>query len=460
MIHRTPAITLAVAAVMTAAMACAQNAAVLKGAAAFGDYSSDKPGLTRHISAADLPAPNSAESVRNTSQVDARPQGAMPLAPPGFSVSEYTDQLQNPRTLRVAPNGDVFVAESNAGRVRVLRPGTGGKPAAMEVFAEGLRRPFGINFFPPGNDPQWVYVGENNEVKRYPYRSGDLKARAAAETVIAPLTDTSGGHATRDIVFTRDGSRLLVSVGSQSNYAEGLMQAKGPAELAAWEKQHGLGASWGAETDRATVLSYTPDGKDRRVFATGIRNCVGLARNPATGDIYCATNERDALGHDLVPDYLSRVREGQFFGWPWYYIGSNEEPRLAGQRPDLKGKVTVPDVLFQAHSAALHTAFYPVQASGGSAFPADYRGDAFVTLHGSWNRAPRTGYKVVRVKLRNGIPTGEYQDFVTGFVIDAQKVWGRPVGVAVLQDGSLLFSDDGGNRIWRVSYTGQAVARN
>jgi glucose/arabinose dehydrogenase len=253
---------------------------------------------------------------------------------------------------------------------------------------------------------------------------------------------------------------MLVSVGSQSNFSEGLMQPKSPTELAAWEKDHGLGASWGVEADRAAVLSFTPDGKGRKVFATGIRNCVGLNLNPDTGDIYCSTNERDVLGHNLVPDYLTRVQANHFYGWPWYYIGNNEDPRLAGQRPDLKGKVTTPDVLFQSHSAALQTTFYPMQASGSSAFPAEYRGDAFVALHGSWNRAPRTGYKIVRAKLKNGVPTGEYQDFVTGFVtgfvIDAEKVWGRPVGVAVLKDGSLLFSDDGANKLWRVSYSGSS----
>lgn len=440
-------------AAVLATIALAQpSASVLTGVAAFGDWSADRPGLTRHITPKDLPAPNPDESVRNNSQVAPRPAQAQLQAPPGFTVREFTAQLQGPRTIRVAPNGDVFVAESNSGRVRVLRPGADhSAAAASETFAEGLNRPFGIAFYPAAN-PQWVYIGEMNAVKRFPYSAGDMKARGPAQTVVEKLSETAGGHWTRDIAFSKDGQRMLVSIGSQSNYAQGLMPQKSPAEIASWDREHGLGAAWGAEAGRASVVSYTPTGQDRKVFANGIRNCVGLEPHPVTGDVYCATNERDALGHNLVPDYLTRVRENHFYGWPWYYIGNNEEPRLAGQRPDLKGKVTTPDVLFQAHSAALHTAFYPAMAQGGSAFPADYRGDAFVALHGSWNRAPRTGYKVVRVKMKNGVPTGEYQDFVTGFVIDNERVWGRPAGVAVLKDGSLLISDDASHKIWRVSY--------
>jgi glucose/arabinose dehydrogenase len=207
-----------------------------------------------------------------------------------------------------------------------------------------------------------------------------------------------------------------------------------------------LGASWGSETDRADVLMFDPDGNRLGVFATGIRNCVGLAVHPATGDVYCSTNERDGLGDDLVPDYVTRVREGAFYGWPWFYIGSNEDPHHIGQRPDLKGKVTVPDVLIQAHSASLGLTFY-----SGNAFPAEYLGDGFAAEHGSWNRSKRTGYKIVRIRLKDGIPTGEYQDFVTGFVISDSEVWGRPVGVAVAHDGALLVSEDGNGTIWRVT---------
>jgi glucose/arabinose dehydrogenase len=440
-----------------AAAFVAQTAApgVLTGAAALGDWTTDKPGVTRKISAGEIPQPNQAESARNTSQVDDRPAGAKLSVPAGFAVAEFFDDLEGPRTIRTAPNGDIFVAESNIGRLRVLRPSAdGSKPESVEAFAEGLTNVFGIAFYPAA-DPQWVYVGETNRVVRYPYKAGDMKARGPAEIIVGRIAETAGGHSTRDIAFSKDGSRMLVSVGSQSNVAEGAMDRKSDAEITAWEKANGLGGAWGKEAGRAAVISFTPDGKDRKAFATGIRNCVGLNQNPATGDIYCSNNERDTLGNNLVPDYLTRVQENHFYGWPWYYMGDNEDPRLRGQRPDLKGKVTIPDVLFQSHSAALQTTFYPTDIKGASAFPAEYRGDAFVALHGSWNRSPRTGYKVVRAKLDKGVPTGEYQDFLTGFVIDRDRVWGRPVGVAVMKDGALLVSEDGNNTMWRVSYTGK-----
>jgi glucose/arabinose dehydrogenase len=252
------------------------------------------------------------------------------------------------------------------------------------------------------------------------------------------------GHSTRDIAFTIDDKRMLVSVGSAGNDGEGMGSA--PGGLQTWISEHPLGASWGSETDRAAVLIFDPDGKRAGLFATGIRNCVGLAVHPANGDVYCSTNERDGMGDNLVPDYVTRVREGAFYGWPWFYIGSNEDPRHAGERPDLKGKVTVPDVLVQAHSASLGLTFY---TSG--AFPSEYRGDGFAAEHGSWNRSKRTGYKVIRIRLRDGVPTGEYQDFVTGFVINDSEVWGRPVGVAVAHDGALLVSEDGNGTIWRIT---------
>jgi glucose/arabinose dehydrogenase len=217
--------------------------------------------------------------------------------------------------------------------------------------------------------------------------------------------------------------------------------------LKAWIEGHPLGASWGSESNRADVLVFDPDGKNPGVFATGIRNCVGLAVHPRTGDAYCSTNERDGLGDNLVPDYVTRVREGAFYGWPWFYIGGNQDPHHAGERPDLKDKVTVPDVLVQAHSASLGLAFYT-----GNAFPAEYSGDGFAAEHGSWNRSKRTGYKVIRIRLKDGVPTGEYQDFVTGFVVNDSEVWGRPVGVAVAHDGALLVSEDGNGTIWRITH--------
>jgi glucose/arabinose dehydrogenase len=351
--------------------------------------------------------------------------------------------------MKVAPNGDVFIAETGAGRIRVLRASNGSaKPSADQIYAGGLHQPFGIAFFPNGEHPQWIYVADTDRVVRFPYRDGDLKAAGTPEIVVADLPH-GYGHSTRNIAFTRDDKRMLVSVGSASNDAEGM--GSPPGGLPSWMSQHPLGASWGSETDRAGVLMFDPDGKNPGMFATGIRNCVGLAVHPTTGDLYCSTNERDGLGDNLVPDYVTRVREGAFYGWPWYYIGGNEDPHHAGQRPDLKGKVTVPDVLLQAHSASLGLTFYD-----GHAFPAEYDGDGFAAEHGSWNRSVRTGYKVIRIRLKDGVPTGEYQDFVTGFVINDSDVWGRPVGVAVARDGSLLVSEDGNGTIWRVTHETQA----
>ena len=232
------------------------------------------------------------------------------------------------------------------------------------------------------------------------------------------------------------------------------MAKLGPAELQAWESSHPLGAAWGDETDRADVLTFDPQGKRLDVFATGIRNCVGMAIDPSSGTLWCSTNERDGIGDNLPPDYITRVREGAFYGWPWYYLGANEDPRLKGERPDLKDKITVPDVLIQAHSASLEMTFYEA-----SQFPADYRGNIFAAEHGSWNRASRTGYKIIRVIVKDGVPTGEYDDFATGFVINDAEVWGRPVGVAVDKDGALLVSEDASGTIWRITHVGNAAQR-
>ena len=419
--------------------ACAEP--VLRGKAAFGDFRSDRPGLVRLIRPQDLPEPGATHPAANVARVVGRPRGAVPQVPDGFKIELFAEGLVGPRIIRVAPNGDVFVAETRAGRIRLLRAQDGGtQPVIKEVFASGLNRPFGIAFFPP-RDPKWVYVANTDGVVRFPYHSGDLKASGRPETVVATLPH-GYGHSTRDIVFTPDEARMLVSVGSASNDAEGLTQPP-----PGWIDRHPLGAAWGEETDRAAVLAFDPDGKNRTLFASGIRNCVGLAIQPATGTPWCSTNERDELGDDLVPDYVTRVREGAFYGWPWFYIGSHQDPAHAGERRDLKDKVTVPDVLIQAHSAALGLTFY----EGGN-FPPEYRGDAFVAAHGSWNRSERTGYKVIRIRLKDGEPTGEYEDFVTGFVLDGSRVWGRPVGVAVARDGALLISEDGNGMIWRVSH--------
>jgi glucose/arabinose dehydrogenase len=282
---------------------------------------------------------------------------------------------------------------------------------------------------------------------RFPYRSGDRKASGRPAPVVSRLP--AGGHITRDLAFSKDGRQMFVSVGSAGNAGE-RMRKKAPAEAARWDAEHGLGAAWDSDTDRAAVLVFDPDGKNRRLFATGLRNCVGLGIHPQTGDLWCSVNERDALGDDLVPDYVTRVRDGSFFGWPWYYIGAHPDPGHSGERSDLRDKITVPDVLLQAHSASMRIAFYD-----GRQFPAQYRHDAFVAEHGSWNRAKRTGYKLVRIHLENGVPNGEYEDFLTGFVVDDSAVWGRPVGVTVAHDGALLVSEDGNGTIWRITWRGE-----
>ena len=418
---------------------------LLRGKAAFGSWRDDAPGKRRHISADELPAPYASPSRSNGVRVVGKPRDAELKVPAGFEIKLFASGLEQPRLLRVAPNGDIFVAETAANRIRVLRPaGNGAGASATETFASGLRQPFGIAFYPAEN-PQWVYVGNTDSVVRFPYRTGDMKARGAAEVIVPKLP--SGGHSTRDIAFSRDGAKMFVSVGSASNVGEGMGRLEGAA-LRQWEQQRPAGAAFGNETDRAGVLVFDPLGKNQKVFATGIRNCVGLAVNPTTGDLWCSTNERDGLGDDLPPDYITRVREGGFYGWPWYYAGAHEDPRHKGTRPDLKDKVIVPDVLLQAHSASLGITFYT-----GDRFGPDFRGNAFAAEHGSWNRSTRTGYKIIRAIVNDGVPTGEYEDFVTGFVIDDAAVWGRPVGIATAGDGSLLFSEDGNGTIWRVSRT-------
>jgi glucose/arabinose dehydrogenase len=244
---------------------------------------------------------------------------------------------------------------------------------------------------------------------------------------------------------------MFISVGSGSNVAEG-MSKKNIEDIHLWEAEHGRGAAWDSEAHRADILVTDPEGhQPLRTFATGIRNGVGLAVDQNTGELWSSTNERDALGDDLVPDYITRVKEGGFYGWPWYYLGNYEDPRHAGERPDLAGQAIVPDVLLQSHSAPLEMVFYNA-TNGVAAFPAEYRGDAFAAFHGSWNRSRRTGYKVVRVRLNHGVPTGEYDDFLTGFVVDNRSVWGRPVGVAVAHDGALLVTEDGNGTLWRISH--------
>jgi glucose/arabinose dehydrogenase len=351
----------------------------------------------------------------------------------------------------VAPNGDVFITEMRAGRVSVMRPAADGATAAsITTFATGLKQPFGLAFHPDAKQPEWLYVAETHRVVRYAYKIGDQRASGKPQAV-ANLPP-GGGHYTRDIAFSPDGKRMFASVGSRSNVATD-MPKKSPEEIQVWEARTGVGAAWDDEAYRANVLAFDVGSHaPAKVFATGIRNCVSLAIQPGTGALWCATNERDGLGDDLVPDYATRVTEGGFYGWPWYYMGKYEDPRLQGDRPDLAGRAIVPVVPLQAHSAALSIVFYSA-TSGASAFPPDYVGDAFIVLHGSWNRAGRTGHKMVRARMEDGFPTGEYEDFATGFILDEGTVWARPAGAAVMKDGSLLMSDDGGDVVYRISYS-------
>ncbi len=401
----------------------------------FTDFRGEKPGTVHKITVADLPAPYATRSADPGSEIIPRPANAWPQAPEGFKVQQFAGSLDNPRLIRTAPNGDVFVAESSPGRIKVYRGiSKNGEAASVHDFTTGLTLPFGIAFYPPGPDPNYIYIADTDSVVRFPYKNGDLEASGPKQMIVSNLPGfgrlRGGGHWTRDIAFSPDGKRMFVSVGSHSNLDD---PDTTPAEF-----------------HRADILVANPDGTDLRVYAWGIRNPVGLAVSPQTGELWASVNERDRLGDNLPPDYITHVQEGGFYGWPWYYIGSHQDPRLAGKHPELRDKVIVPDVLLEPHDASLELTFYE-----GEQFPAEYRGDIFAAEHGSWNRSVRTGYEVICVPQKDGHATGEYEDFLTGFVTPAGDVWGRPVGVAVAPDGSLLVTDDGGNCIWRVSHVGR-----
>jgi glucose/arabinose dehydrogenase len=408
----------------------------LTGQEALGDWTTDAPGVRRKITLADLAKPYETPSANNFPRVVRRPEGAWPKAPEGFEVTQFATGLSEPRVIVRAPNGDLFLAESRANRVRVFRDADGdGKPEVNQVFATGLSRPFGIAFYPPGPDPTHIYVGNTGSVVRFTYHNGDVKATGEQEMIVKDIPSGreqvgGGGHWTRDVEFSADGKILFVSVGSRSNVSDD-----------------------DREKRRADILAFDPDGSNERVYAWGIRNPVGLAKNPETGQLWTSVNERDLLGDHLVPDYITHVEEGGFYGWPWYYIGPNQDPRHEGKHPELKDKTIVPDVLVQSHSASLDLIFYD-----GQQFPPEYRGEIFASEHGSWNRARRTGYKVIRVPMKDGKATGEYEDFLVGFVTPEGNVWGRPVGVAVAKDGSLLVTDDGSQTVWRVAYIAKKPA--
>jgi glucose/arabinose dehydrogenase len=434
---------------------------VLQGEAAIGSWHDDKPGVRRLLRPQDLPA--IAKPTYGLAQVVPVPAGTRPQVPDGFSVERVTSSLHAPRVIRIAPNGDLFVADSMFGTVHVLRvPAGRARPEKDGVFASGLQQPFGIAFHPLGPNPRWVYVANSDGVVRFRYKNGDLKATGKPERIVSGIPVPH--HWARDIVFSPDGKRLFFSVGSGSNVAQDMFpephltlipEARNIDGLAEWVKRKPVGAAWDTEELRANVLSFDPNGRNLKIVATGLRNCSGMTVQPVTGQLWCIVNERDELGDNTPFEYATHVVEGAFYGWPWYFIGGHEDPRQAGRRPDLKDKVTIPDVLMQAHSAPLQMVFYQ-----GDNFPAGYKGSAFATMHGSWNREKRTGYKVVRLLFDgSGKPTGEYEDFMTGFVVSDTQVWGRPVGVAVGNDGSLFVTEDGNGTIWRVSYQPSARSR-
>jgi glucose/arabinose dehydrogenase len=426
---------------------CSQTKQARTDTSAFAGWASDSPGVRRHIRVADIPAPvkeaDPEKSIASKAEVVQPPQGLLPKVPNGFAVEVLASGFKQPRTLRVAPNGDVFLAESGTGRVLIIPEAASGKPVNPVVFAENLEKPYGIAFL-PATEPRYVYVAASNQVVRYPYRSGSLKASGPAEVIIANIPTKR--HWTRDLAVSRDGQRLFLSVGSASNLGVGGMPHMTAEQIRQHEAGHGLGAAWGEEMDRGVVRVFDPEGKNVRNYATGLRNCSGLAMQPGTDSLWCIVNERDHLGPHVPPDFMARIEQGAFYGWPWYYLGDREDPALEGRRPDLKGHVRTPEVLFQAHSSALSGVFYD-----RNAFPAEYHGDAFVALHGSHSRPDKTGYKVIRVRMKDGKPTGEYEDFLTGFVLDETRVWGRPAGVAVARDGALLVSDDANGTIFKVT---------
>ncbi|MEK6301703.1 MAG: sorbosone dehydrogenase family protein [Acidobacteriota bacterium] len=383
-----------------------------------------KPSEPRHynITVADLPPAQVQKGPVNFSKVVPRPAGAELTLPAGFEISTFAEgDLQRPRWLAQAPNGDVFVAESEGNRISILRDSNrDGKVDERFVFATGLARPFGMAFW-----RDYLYVGDTDAVVRFAYKPGQTKAEAAPEKIADLPMNGYREHWTRNLIFNADGSKLYVTVGSKSN------------------------VDAGEEPMRAAISEFNPDGTGHRILASGTRNPLGLAWNLKTKQLWVAVQERDLIGDDLVPDYVTAIKDGAFYGWPYAYIGQHEDPRRKGERPDLVAKAIVPDVLIQAHSAVLGLVFY-----NGTMFPAGYRGDAFVALHGSWNRAKRTGYKIIRIRFKDGKPVGGYDDFITGWMTseDSQEVWGRPVGLLVMKDGSMLVTDDGSNKVWRVTY--------
>ncbi len=396
--------------------------ATLGATTAFAVAGDRAPGTRIEVRIGDLPAPFATKSVPNPARIIKAPAGAMPQLPPGFQVNIFAETLADARWLAVAPNGDVFLTQPSEGRVTLLRDGKGeGKADLVTTFAEGFNEPHGLAF-----RSGYLYVADIDKVWRIPYEPGQTKAAAKPEPLTAPHALGDGtGHWTRNIAFAPDDKSLFVTVGSASNIDED-------------------------PPPRATVQQFDLDGKPLGTFASGLRNPVGISFYPGTSDLYVVVNERDTLGDGLVPDYLTRLQKDGFYGWPYSYLGNHPQPGFAEKRPDLVAKAIVPDLLFESHSAPLGLVFY-----GGTQFPKEYKGDAFVALHGSWNAAAPRGYMVARVPFKDGRPQGYYEAFMTGFWASGTnkaEVWGRPVGLAVASDGSLLVADDVGEKIWQISY--------
>lgn len=400
------------------------------------------------VASAALPKPYATKSVKNFSTVIGWPAGKMPVAPAGFTVSKFADGLRNPRWIYITPNGDILIAEASTekkGKERIKAEVSGmadatdvtgsadritlfrdkdkdGTPETREIFLSGLNQPLGMlvlnnNFYVANTDGLWLF----------PYQSGQTKITAKGKKILELPAGGYNNHWTRNIIANADGSKIYISVGSGSNNGENGMEH---------------------EVRRANILEINPDGSGERIFAAGLRNPVGMAWAPGTNTLFTTVNERDELGDELVPDYLTSVQEGGFYGWPYAYFGPNEDPRMKGQQPDLVKKTIKPDVSLGAHTASLGLAFYDKKT-----FPTKYQNGAFIGQHGSWNRSDFSGYKVVFVPFQNGKSTGAPEDFLTGFMADEKKkeVYGRPVGIAVLPNGDLLVADDAGNTIWRVS---------
>jgi glucose/arabinose dehydrogenase len=375
-----------------------------------------------------LPPPYATKSVENRSQVIGWQNGKKPIAPGDFTVKKFADGFNNPRWIYVAPNGDIFVSEAatrpnSANRITLLRDeNKDGTYETRETFLSELNRPFGMLIL--GN---YFYVANTDGILRFPYTTGQKNITAKGEKILDLPAGGYNNHWTRNIIASADGKKILVSVGSGSNVGENGMDK---------------------EARRATILQIDPDGKGEKVIATGLRNPVGMDFAPGSNALWTAVNERDELGDELVPDYITSVKEGGFYGWPYSYFGQHEDPRLKGQRPDLVKQAIAPDIAVGSHTASLGLAFYKAKA-----FPEKYRNGVFVAQHGSWNKSQLAGYKVLFVPFKNGKQNGQPEDFLTGFIADekASKVYGRPVCIAILPNGSMLVSDDASNTIWQIN---------